>query len=264
MAWLAERVLDDRPLVLHGAFDALSARMIEHAGAEAIYCSGFATCAAAFGLPDLGVVTATEMAEHFRRIRAVTTLPMIVDADTGYGEALNVERTIRNLAAVGVAACHIEDQAFPKRCGHMSGKRVVERSDALARMRIAVETGRASDIDIIGRTDALATHGVEEAIERANRFLDLGAVAAFVDAPRCDDDLRTIAAGVRGPLIFNTPPAGWATAGVEPPAAYRIHLRPLQLLLTSFEAVQLQLDACFVAPPSPSEVIDRLQQTLSA
>lgn len=238
MGWLADRLNLHQRVVLRGAYDALSARMLEARGEVALYCSGFSTCASAFGLPDLGLVTATEMLEHFRRIRAVTSVPMLVDADTGYGEAQNVERTIVNLAAIGVGACHIEDQTFPKRCGHMEGKSVVSRDSAIDRVKVAVSVGRQHGVDIIARTDALATGGIDEAIIRANAFIACGAVAAFIDAPRDDDDLRAMLRDIDGPVVFNAAPTGIYQASAELLREFHIVLHPIEALLTAFTALE--------------------------
>jgi 2,3-dimethylmalate lyase len=262
MGWLADRLKVEKQLVLNGCFDALSARMVEAAGAEATYCSGFSICAAAFGLPDTGLLTATEMLGHFQRIRAVTSLPMLVDADTGYGETQNVERTIVNLAGIGVTACHIEDQTFPKRCGHMEGKTVVDRFAATERMAAAVETGQRCGVDIIARTDALATHGLGEAIERANVFIAQGAVAAFVDAPRCDEDLRSIIREVTGPIVLNAAPIGKYRASTELMAAFQIILHPIELLLHSFSALDGHLGQQAINPDEAETAFDKIQHFL--
>ena len=262
MGWLADRLKVEKQLVLNGCFDALSARMVEAAGAEATYCSGFSICAAAFGLPDTGLLTATEMLGHFQRIRAVTSLPMLVDADTGYGETQNVERTIVNLAGIGVTACHIEDQTFPKRCGHMDGKTVVDRVAAAERMETAIETGRRCGVDIIARTDALATHGLGEAIERANIFIAQGAVAAFIDAPGCDEHLRSIIREVMGPIVFNAAPIGGYRAPAGLIAAFQIILHPIELLLHSFSALDGKLGLQVIAPHAEETAFDRIQHCL--
>jgi len=262
MGWLADRLRVDRQLVLQGCFDALSARMVEAAGAEATYCSGFSICAAAFGLPDTGLLTATEMQSHFQRIRAVTSLPMLVDADTGYGEAQNLERTIANLAGIGVTACHIEDQTFPKRCGHMVGNTVVDRFAATERIEAAIETGRRCGVDIIARTDALATHGLGEAIERANIFIARGAVAAFIDAPGCDDDLRSIIREVTGPIVFNAAPIGAYRASTELMAAFHVILHPIELLLHSFSALDGKLGPQVTAPYADETAFVKIQNCL--
>lgn len=253
MAWLADRLKTQQRVVLRGAYDALSARMLEAAGETAIYCSGFSTCASAFGLPDLGLVTATEMLDHFRRIRAVTAAPMLVDADTGYGEAQNVERTIVNLAAIGVGACHIEDQTFPKRCGHMEGKSVVSRESAIERVKVAVTVGRQHGVDIIARTDALATDGLDEAIIRANEFIACGAVAAFIDAPRNDDDLRMMLRDADGPLVFNAAPTGIYQAPYELQCEFHIVLHPIEALLKAFSA----LEQCFGLSERNGEISEK-------
>jgi 2-methylisocitrate lyase-like PEP mutase family enzyme len=185
-------------------FDALSARLVERAGFELTFMSGFAVSAARLGAPDTGLVSYGEMVDQARSICEAVRIPVLGDGDTGYGNALNVKRTVRGYARAGLAAVMIEDQLAPKRCGHTNGKQVVDRSEACTRVRAAVDArNEGADILILARTDARATHGLEEALWRAEAFADAGADIVFVEAPTSIDELRAIARAVRAPLLLN-------------------------------------------------------------
>jgi len=243
MAWLKQRLSQKEALILPGAFDALSAKLIELAGFEACYCSGFATSAGAHGLPDLGLLGLAEMSAHYKRISDALTCPLIVDADTGFGGLLNLERTLNHLSEIGIVACHIEDQCFPKRCGHMSGKSVVSRQEAISRIKMAVSVG---SIDIIARTDAVAVLGFEEAITRANLFFESGATAIFIDAPKTRSQIERIPRLCDGPVLFNAAPIGdaWNPTTAELiDMGYRVVLHPIETLLASANAVLGKLQA---------------------
>lgn len=203
MAWLKERLKNRELLILPGVFDAISAKLVKSTGFEAAYCSGFITAASAYGLPDVGLLDASEMRAHFSRISAASELPVIVDGDTGYGGTLNVYRTVKLLAQIGVTAVHIEDQRMPKKCGHLQGKEVVERSEAYARIASAVEAGEKFGVDIIARTDAMSSLGFEEAIVRSNKFLELGAAATFVDGLTDLAQIKLVPKVISGPVLFN-------------------------------------------------------------
>jgi len=169
-------------LVAPGAYDCITARAISHAGFKAVYMTGAGT-AATLGFPDFGLVTMSEMVGNARRIAAAVDLPVIADADTGYGNELNVYRTVREYETSGVAGIHIEDQGFPKKCGHLDDKEIVPREDWLAKIRAAAAARRDPDFLIIARTDSRAVVGFDEAIARANLALAAGADMAFVEAP---------------------------------------------------------------------------------
>src|SRR5690348_3319785 len=169
-------------IVAPGAFDPLSARLVEEAGFPAVYMTGFGTSAALIGRPDVGLLTMTEMAGNAGRIAACVDIPVIADADTGYGNPLNVIRTIGAYEAAGVAGIHIEDQVAPKKCGHMEGKQVIAASEMAQKVRAAVDARTDPDFVIIARTDARAVEGLQSAIERASRYLDAGADVLFVEA----------------------------------------------------------------------------------
>ncbi|OWT63957.1 isocitrate lyase/PEP mutase family protein [Candidimonas nitroreducens] len=194
-------------LVAPGAYDAISARTIEQSGFEAVYMTGSGTSAAR-GFPDFGLVTMTEMAENAGVIARSVSIPLIADADTGYGNELNVTRTVREYEARGVAGLHIEDQVSPKRCGHLDGKEIVSREEFLSKIRAAVQARRDPDFLVIARTDSRATHGLDEAIGRANDAIAAGADMAFVEAPANIDEMAAIPRRVQGPCMLNIVPGG--------------------------------------------------------
>ena len=192
------RILDERgALVFPGVYDTLSAKIAERAGFPLAFVSGYAVSATFIGQPDLGLLTQTEIVERARQICGAVDIPILVDADTGYGNALNVVRTVRALVDAGAAGCFLEDQVWPKRCGHMEGKQVVSREAWLEKIRAAVDTRRGRDFFIVARTDALAAAGLDEALARAEGAHEAGADATFVEAPRSLDELREI--GRRAP-----------------------------------------------------------------
>lgn len=194
--------------VMPCCFDALSARLVERAGFELTFMSGFAVAAARLALPDTGLVSYGEMVERGREICAAVSIPVIGDADTGYGNAVNAKRTVRGYARAGFACVMIEDQLAPKRCGHTRGKAVVTRAEALARMRAALDArdeARAGghDVLVMARTDARAGHGLDEAIARGRAFAELGADLIFVEAPRDEAELARVAREIPAPTMAN-------------------------------------------------------------
>ena len=204
---LAERVRlllqEDRPIVMGGVFDGLSTRLAAEAGFEVLFMGGFSVAATQLGEPDFGLLTQTEMADAARRVCRLSELPVLVDADTGYGSPLNVVRTVELYQNAGAAGLFLEDQVWPKRCGHMSGKRVVERDEWLAKLRAVVETRGERDLFLVARTDARAVIGLDEAIERGKAASDLGADAVFIEAPESVAELERIAAAIPGPKVAN-------------------------------------------------------------
>jgi 2,3-dimethylmalate lyase len=184
-------------------YDALGARIVEEAGFAAVYMTGFGTAASMLGRPDIGLVTMSEMVDNASRIVRATSLPVIADADTGYGNPINVIRTVQEYEHAGVAGIHIEDQVSPKRCGHMAGKQVIPAADMVAKVRAAVEARRCEDFVLIARTDAVAVEGIRGAIERAKRYRDAGADVLFVEAPTSEAQIETIARSVPGPKLIN-------------------------------------------------------------
>lgn len=185
-----------------GAYDCITARLVEQAGFPAVYMTGAGT-AATLGYPDYGLVTQSEMAENAGRLAAAVTIPVIADADTGYGNELNVVRTVREYERRGVAGLHIEDQGFPKKCGHLEDKVVIPLEEYTAKIRAAAAARRDPDFLLIARTDARAVLGFEEAIRRANAALDAGADMAFVEAPQTREEVEAVPRRVKGPCLLN-------------------------------------------------------------
>jgi 2,3-dimethylmalate lyase len=224
-------------LVAPGAFDPLAARLVEEAGFPAVYMTGFGTSAALIGRPDVGLLTMTEMVGNAERIAACVDIPLIADADTGYGNPLNVIRTVGAFEAAGVAGIHIEDQVAPKRCGHMEGKLVISAEEMVAKVRAAVEARAQPEFVIIARTDARAVEDLERAVERARLYREAGADALFIEAVVSEAEAGEVARAFPGvPLVFN-----WAEGGKTPPVGldrladlgYRIVIFPIATLLAA-------------------------------
>ncbi len=233
--------------VMPCCFDALSARLIERAGFPLTFMSGFAVSATRLALPDTGLISYGEMLDQGRNICSSVSIPVIGDADTGYGNALNVKRTVEGYARAGFACAMIEDQVAPKRCGHTEGKQVVERDQALARVRAAVDArDEGAGILVMARTDARAPHGLDEALWRAREFAKLGADIVFCEAPRSEAEMQRICAEVDAPQMANLVEGG--STPVLPPArleeiGFKIAAYPLTLLSAAVDAMQRALDA---------------------
>ncbi|HIE5095228.1 isocitrate lyase/phosphoenolpyruvate mutase family protein [Stenotrophomonas maltophilia] len=189
-------------VIAPGVFDGLSARLVERAGFDAVYASGGAIARSA-GVPDIGLLGLTEVLAQLERIVDACDLPVIADADTGFGGSANVERTVRAFERAGVAALHIEDQAFPKRCGHLDDKTLVEASQMCTKIRIACQSRRDPALMIIARTDAIASEGLDAAIERARAYVQAGADMIFVEAPETLEQIEAISQRVPGPKLIN-------------------------------------------------------------
>nr|MBD3197672.1 carboxyvinyl-carboxyphosphonate phosphorylmutase [Candidatus Lokiarchaeota archaeon]MBD3202066.1 carboxyvinyl-carboxyphosphonate phosphorylmutase [Candidatus Lokiarchaeota archaeon] len=179
-------------IIAPGAYNALTGKIIEDQGFNAVYMTGYGTSAANFGLPDIGLLSMTEMVQNAKQIVDAVNIPVIADADTGYGNAINISRTIKEYEQVGVQAIHIEDQTWPKRCGHMMGKDVIPKNQMVEKIRAAVDSRDKSEFLIIARTDAIATHGFKEAIQRGNTYSKAGADIIFIEAPRTLNQIRKI------------------------------------------------------------------------
>ncbi len=235
------------PLLAAGAYDALSARMVEAAGFDAVYLTGFGASASLLGRPDIGLLTQTEMAGHAARLAAAVGVPIIADADTGYGNPLNVIRTVQEYERAGVGGLHLEDQAAPKKCGHLAGKVLVPTQEHVARIRAACAARTDPDLVIIARTDARANEGLEAAIDRARHYADAGADLLFVEAPQSLEEIDRVAEALRGyPLLFN-----WVEGGKTPPVSlarlaelgFRTVIYPVAALLAASRAVRTTLDS---------------------
>jgi 2-methylisocitrate lyase-like PEP mutase family enzyme len=260
---LRDLLAREATLVAPGAYDGITARAVERAGFPAVYMTGAGT-AAALGYPDYGLATMTEMVENAGRIAAAVSVPVIADADTGYGNELNVVRTVREYERSGVAAIHLEDQVFPKRCGHLDEKRVIPAEDFFSKIRAAAGSRSDPDFVLIARTDARAVAGLDEAIRRANGALEAGADVAFVEAPQTLEEIREVPGRVRGPCLFN-----WVAGGKTPAvdldaierAGYRVAIAPALLLVAAVLAGEdalesLRANRTLPAPARPTTLPD--------
>jgi methylisocitrate lyase len=243
MPSITELLATGAPLVLPGTWDALSAMLAERAGFETVFLSGYCLSATRLGQPDFGLLNGTDVIEAARRIRLAVAAPLIVDIDTGYGNAFNVERTVEELAQIGVAGVFLEDQVWPKRCGHMAHKRVVELEEYLPKLRAALRARRGAPVHVTARTDARAPLGLAEAIRRARAFADAGADAVFVEAPESADEMAEIRAAIPAavPLVANMIEHG--KTPVRPvaelhAAGYQIVAMPLAGLLAAVRAMR--------------------------
>jgi 2-methylisocitrate lyase-like PEP mutase family enzyme len=226
-------------------WDALSARLIEQAGFPLAFMSGFGVSAARLGQPDAGLISYAEMVDQARNIASTTGIPVIGDGDTGYGNALNVKRTVKGYDNAGMACVMIEDQLAPKRCGHTKGKHVVDRDEAFMRIRAAVDAkNEGADILILARTDARAEHGLDEAIERAKTFREIGADMTFVEAPRTVDEMKRYCDEVDGPKMANMLEGG-LTPFLQPAElqqlGFAISTYPFTGLMSMIKAQQVAL-----------------------
>ena len=247
-ARLRELLAAPEPLVAPGAYDALSARLVEQAGFDAVYMTGFGTTASLIGRPDVGLLSGAEMVDNARRIAAAVDVPVIADADTGYGNALNVVRTVQLYEQAGVAGIQLEDQVMPKKCGHMSGKALVGTEEMAGKVRAAAAARRDPDLVLIARTDAVAVTGVDDALERARAYAEAGADLLFVEAPTTEADVERVAGELAGvaPLVFN-----WAEGGRTPPLSlqrmtelgFALVIYPIGTLLAATAGMRALLDA---------------------
>jgi 2,3-dimethylmalate lyase len=244
-----------------GCYDALGARLVEEAGFPAAYMTGFGSAASHLGRPDVGLMSLPEMVDNARRIAHAVDIPVIADADTGYGNSINVIRTVREYEAAGVAAIHIEDQVMPKKCGHMEGKQVVPAREMAAKVSAAVAARRSPEFLIIARTDARAVEGVESALERGRAYLEAGADALFVEAPQSEAEIDMVARSFPDvPLLFN-----YAEGGKTPPLScerlrelgFSLVIFPLTLLLVATQAMRAAL-ARVNADGTPIELLPSL------
>ena len=260
-ARLRELLNSGQTVVAPGAFDPLAARLVEEAGFAAVYMTGFGTSAALLGRPDVGLLTMTEMADSAGRIAACVDIPLIADADTGYGNPLNVIRTVGAYEAAGVAGLHIEDQVAPKKCGHMEGKQVIGADEMAQKVRAAVDARTDPDFVIIARTDARAVEGLDSALDRARRYRDAGADVLFIEALVSEAEIEAAAAAFPDvPLLFN-----WAEGGKTPPVGldrltelgYRIVIFPIGTLLAATAAMRRILKE-IAAAGTPASLLGEL------
>ena len=228
-------------LVVPGAYDGISAKLVEHAGFPAVYMTGYGTSASRLGLPDLGFAGLGEMADHARNMAAVVAIPLIADADTGYGNALNVRRTVQMYEAAGVAALHIEDQVTPKRCGHLSGHQVIPRAEFAGKIRAAIEARTDPDLLVIARTDAISAVDFDEALRRGEAAARAGADVLFIEAPRDEAQVERVARAFDTPLLYNYAPGGRSPLLPFPrlrALGFAIILLPVDTLFVGVQAIR--------------------------
>ncbi len=229
-----------------GAHDVFTARLIEAAGLETVFLGGFGTSASMLGLPDVGFLTLSEMADAVRRMALRVNIPVVADGDTGHGDLHNVVRTVREFERAGAAGILLEDQVTPKRCGHFQGKQLIPTAEMILKLRAALDTRRDADFVIIARTDARAVEGINGAIDRANRYAEVGADVCFIEAPENQQELERIPREVNHPLLVNM-----LTGGVTPiltvaeleRLGYKIVVCPIETLLAAGKAVQRVIEA---------------------
>ncbi|HEX2107224.1 MAG TPA: oxaloacetate decarboxylase [Nitrososphaera sp.] len=241
-ASLREQLEDkNKIIVLPGVFDALSAKIAEHVGFEAMFQTGYGSAASLLGMPDFGLLNSGETVDNAMRIIRAVNVPVLVDADTGYGNPLNVWRLVRDLESLGAAGIFLEDQVWPKRCGHMAGKDVIAKEEYMPKLKAALEARHSKDFVIVARTDARAPIGLEEAIERGKAYRKAGADVIFVEAPRSVEELKRVANEIDAPLVANmiedgVTPNLSATELVK--IGYRIAVFPLSAIYSATFAMR--------------------------
>ena len=242
---LRELLAGDELVIAPGAYDGLTARLVELAGFQVVYATGAGISNSQLGVADLGLTTMTEVLEQVRRMVGAVTVPVVCDIDTGYGNAVNVYRTVREFARAGAAAVQIEDQVMPKKCGHFDGKRVVPFDEAVQKIHAAVEARGSSDLVVVARTDAIATEGLDEALRRARAFHEAGADALFVEGPRSREELVEIGRSLPGVKVANMVEGGRTplqTAADLRAMGFRLAIYANVVLRTSIKAVQASLE----------------------
>ena len=243
------RLIGAGPIVMApGAYDAISARLVQKAGFPAIYMTGFGATASRLGMPDIGLLTQTEMTTHARDMVRAVDIPVIADADTGYGGPSNIHRTVREYLQSGVAAIHLEDQVAPKRCGQLAGIRLMGAEDSARRLRCAVEARGNDELLVIGRTDALPAVGVDEAIGRARRYQDAGVDLVFVDGIKTIAEVEAVARAVEGPKVVSIVDGNETTA-----------LAAADLQQMGFQVVFYAVTALFTAVKAVSDALAELR-----
>ncbi len=237
---LKDRLYKDGIITIPGVYDALTAKIAESLGFEAIFQSGYSIAAALLGMPDYGFINANDTLEQARRIVRATKLPLIVDIDTGYGNPLNVWHIIKELSSIGVKGVFLEDQVWPKRCGHMQGKQVIDSNDYVKKLKAAIDA-KSEDLIIVARTDALEPLGIDEAIRRGRLYKDMGADAIFVEAPRSIEEFKKISSSIDAPLVANMIEGGRSpllSAKELEDLGYKIALYPLSALFVASYAIK--------------------------
>lgn len=226
----------DKPLVIPGVYDAIGAKIAEKVGFEAMFQTGYGTSATLFGMPDYGFIGATETLDNARRICSAVSVPVIVDSDTGYGNALSVWKLVRELESAGASGIFLEDQRWPKRCGHMKGKEVITQEEYTEKLGAAVDARQSKNFIIVARTDARATEGLDAAIERGIQNKKTGADAVFIEAPRSLEEMKIIGKSINAPLVANMIEGGAtpiSSAETLHRLGFKIILYPLSVLFAN-------------------------------
>ena len=243
-----------------GAFDAWSARLIQMAGFPAVYMTGYGTAASLLGAPDIGLISMTEMATHAKNMASAIQVPLIADADTGFGGVLNVIRTVEEYERGGIAAIQIEDQVLPKRCGHMEGKELVTKKEMVSKVRAAVHARRSEDFIVIARTDARAVNGFEDAVERALAYCEAGADVIFFEAPQSVEEMKKVASSINKPLLANMVEAGktpFLTSAELEKTGFKIVIYPASTLYAATKSV-IELLQCLNKTDSTMNYLDKM------
>lgn len=236
MKRLKQLLKTKKPLVIPGVFDAIGAKIAQKAGFEAMFQTGYGTSATLFGMPDYGFIGSTETIENARRICRAVNVPVIVDADTGYGNALSVWKLVRELEAAGASGIFLEDQRWPKRCGHMQGKEVIRKEEYAEKLQAALDARKSKDFIIVSRTDSRATEGLDKAIERGLYYKKIGADVIFVEAPKTIDEMKKIGNSINAPLVANMIEGGVtpiSSASALHKMGFKIILYPLSVLFAN-------------------------------
>lgn len=233
---LRSMLKSNKPLVIPGVYDAIGAKIAEKVGFDAMFQTGYGTSATLFGMPDYGFIGATETVDNARRICRAVKVPVIVDSDTGYGNALSVWKLVKELESAGASGIFLEDQRWPKRCGHMQGKEVVSQEEYTEKLGAAIDARESKDFIIVARTDARATEGLDAAIERGLQNKKTGADAIFVEAPRSIDEMKQIGKSIKAPLVANMIEGGAtpiSSAQELHKIGFKIILYPLSVLFAN-------------------------------
>ncbi len=232
------RLLKDKskPLVIPGVYDAIGAKIAESVGFEAMFQTGYGTSATLFGMPDYGFIGSSETVDNARRICRAVSTPVIIDSDTGYGNALSVWKIVNELESAGAAGIFLEDQKWPKRCGHMQGKEVIPKEEYAEKLQAAIDSRQSKDFIIVARTDARSTEGLDNAIDRALYYKEIGADAVFVEAPRTIQEMKKIGQKISAPLVANMIEGGatpLSSAEALHKIGFKIILYPLSVLFAN-------------------------------
>ena len=236
MVNLKKILKSNKPIVIPGVYDAIGAKIAEKVGFEAMFQTGYGTSATLFGMPDYGFIGATETVDNARRICRSVSVPVIVDSDTGYGNALSVWKLVQELEAAGASGIFLEDQRWPKRCGHMQGKEVISQEEYTEKLGAAIDARQNKDFIIVARTDARATEGLDGAIERGLQNKKTGADAVFIEAPKSIDEMKQIGKSIKAPLVANMIEGGatpLSSADALHKMGFKIILYPLSVLFAN-------------------------------